>query len=425
LFREIGNRAATDLVQTSQASRAARALARAPLKYRDTPLDTSLAIGGDEKSIDEEIKRLQGRGKDKLGSIDGLDQTADERERRGVKWLVWQYFESGKARNEEIHAVLTVDVHIDVKTQVTTSRQVMYRLTFKPGKGDTKVSVTRVTPKGVNTTDVDALDLTAVNGFPGATATPTAIHDWVAKRFPALAKVQPKKDEAAAAYVARLAAERVKQASTDAWFKTNYDITILTGDDAADRLQKVHGFTKEAVMDTKDVEPGTRLALEQALEPLGDTFLGELRGLRIARQQVHLVPLGSHTPKEDPTAYGFTAQSDKERTTILFDLINHQETLFVGSTHVRSRKAMSILHELGHAVSRAGPTNLQNEFNAKFVGAGAKKKLEAPTSYGRSDAEKEFFPEAFALYHVDPDYVRRELPDVAAFFDKATGVTKD
>jgi hypothetical protein len=86
---------------------------------------------------------------------------------------------------------------------------------------------------------------------------------------------------------------------------------------------------------------------------------------------------------------------------------------------------MSILHELGHAISKAGSTDLQKEFNAAFVGSKAKKALEAPTSYGRSDPAKEFFPEAFALYHLDPEYLRRELPDVAKFFDKASGVSKE
>jgi hypothetical protein len=285
--------------------------------------------------------------------------------------------------------------------------------------------VTRVTPKGVRTTDVNKLDLTAVNGLPGATATASQIHDWAAKRFPALAKIQPKKDETASLYVARLDAERVKQASTDAWFTSNYDITFLTGGQAAERLQKVHGFSKEALMSMKDVEAETRLALEQALEPLGDVFLGQLRGLKVARQQARLVPPNSKAPNEDPSTFGVTHQDGKERTTILFDLINNQETLFVGTSQIRSRKAMSILHELGHAISKAGSTDLQKEFNATFVDSKSKTRLEAPTSFGRSDPGKEFLPEAFALYHLDPEYVRRELPDVAKFFDKASGVSKE
>jgi hypothetical protein len=419
LFRVVGNRAASNLVQTARASGGPRLVARAPLKYRDTPLDTSLPTGGDEKAIDKEIQALQDRAKDKLGAIEGLDQAPDDNERRGVKWLIWQYFTSAHARSEEIHAVLTTNVHIDAKSGTTTSRQVMYRLTFKPGKSATDVSVTRVTPKGAGTTDVNALDLSAVNGFPGATAKPDQIHDWAAKRFPALAKIEPKKGEDAAAYVARLDAERVKQASTDAWFTANYGITFLSGADAAERLQKIHGFSQEAVMSMKDVEPETRLALEQALEPLADTFLGELRGLKVARQQVRLVPPTSKSAQEDPSAYGVTHQDGTERTTILFDLINNQETLFVGTSHIRSRKAMSILHELGHAISKVGSTDLQKAFNDELVGPKSKKKLEAPTSYGRSDPGKEFFPEAFALFQLDPEYVRRELPDVAAFFDKA------
>jgi hypothetical protein len=420
LFRVVGNRAASDLVQITRASGAPRAVARAPLTYRDTPLDTSLPTGGDEKAIDKDIRALQDQAKDKLGVIEGLDQAPDENERRGVKWLIWQYFTSAHARSEEIHAVLTTGVHIDAKAGTTTSRQVMYRLIFKPGKSATDVSVTRVTPKGAGTTDVNALDLTAVNGFPGAAAKLGQIHDWAAKRFPALAKIEPKKGEDAAAYVARLGAERVKQASSDAWFTANYDITFLSGTDAAERLQKIHGFSQDAVMSTKDVEPETRLALEQALEPLGDTFLGELRGLKVARQEVRRVPPTSKSTREDPSAYGVTHQDGTERTTILFDLINSQETLFVGTSHIRSRKAMSILHELGHAIRTAGSTDLQKDFNAEFVSAKSKKKLEAPTSYGRSDPGKEFFPEAFALFQLDPEYVRRELPDVAAFFDKAS-----
>jgi len=120
LFRVVGNRAASDLVRSARASGAAHTVARVPLRYRDTPLETSLPIGGDEKAIDKEIQALHDQSKDKLGAIQGLDQAPDESERRGVKWLIWQYFASGHARSEEIHALLTVDVHIDRATGATS-----------------------------------------------------------------------------------------------------------------------------------------------------------------------------------------------------------------------------------------------------------------------------------------------------------------
>jgi hypothetical protein len=77
---------------------------------------------------------------------------------------------------------------------------------------------------------------------------------------------------------------------------------------------------------------------------------------------------------------------------------------------------MTALHEMGHAVSATD--SVQAAFNTKFVNARAKVHTASVTWYAESDRPGEFFPEAFAIYNQDPEWMRVNLPPMFAWFEE-------
>jgi hypothetical protein len=73
---------------------------------------------------------------------------------------------------------------------------------------------------------------------------------------------------------------------------------------------------------------------------------------------------------------------------------------------------MQILHELGHAVSYR-TAGLETAFGTRFA------QTPSATAYGRSGHTEEF-PEAFALYHADPDYLHDEMEEMYTWIDQAS-----
>jgi hypothetical protein len=72
---------------------------------------------------------------------------------------------------------------------------------------------------------------------------------------------------------------------------------------------------------------------------------------------------------------------------------------------------MTFAHELGHVVSYAPGAHQAFDQLVK------QKNLKPITWYADSDPPKEFFPEAFALYYADPEWLRSNWPDLFKFFD--------
>jgi hypothetical protein len=73
---------------------------------------------------------------------------------------------------------------------------------------------------------------------------------------------------------------------------------------------------------------------------------------------------------------------------------------------------MSILHELGHALSEhagVGPV---------FRAWVRRNPQTPPTWYAASAVDTELFPEAFALYHTEPAFLRRHDPGLSAWLDE-------
>lgn len=54
---------------------------------------------------------------------------------------------------------------------------------------------------------------------------------------------------------------------------------------------------------------------------------------------------------------------------------------------------------------------------AKFTNAKSKLNAAPVTWYAKPQPSTEFFPEAFAIYNLDPEWMRINLPDMATWFD--------
>jgi hypothetical protein len=401
----------------------ARVVARQPRNYRDEPIG-SPDYSTPESDVDDAITRLHRKRTDVLGTITGLDAVTDADERRRVKYLIQTYFETGGARHEEIDAVVTIRGKIAADTTIgakpARDRTVLFTLRFTRRKtgGPSDVEVVRI-----GELDLTRLDISHVAGFPGPKATTAQLASWAGKRFPSLAGTTPKPKESSAAYLTRLDAERTKGSSTPAWFKANYGIEILAAATADTRIAAMPGFADRARRaGLKDWEPERLPLVELALEPVGDVFRGRLRDVGLARQDVKLNLVGRRVVT-DSHAVGLTLGAmGKGRVVIFYDsLVAIDGVQFVGGTQgARSASAMKILHEFGHAEGAGDSTDPVKRFNELFVApprSSSRKPTTAPTAYGRSDPGAEFFAEAFALFHGDPEYLQAELPEVFKFFE--------
>lgn len=174
-----------------------------------------------------------------------------------------------------------------------------------------------------------------------------------------------------------------------------------------------------------------RKALAMAFDMLSDAEMDVVRGLAFKR-------LGL-SPDGDPDKAALYTLEGCQGAILLFSSgVRSDRYRFVGEpTRPRSAVLHALVHEMGHAfdmdeardafcaaqrargdkrraladdASRAGKRGAVLEaYLAVLAGA------PAPTDYGRS-SEKESFAESFALFHVDPEALKRVLPKVHAWF---------
>ena len=188
-------------------------------------------------------------------------------------------------------------------------------------------------------------------------------------------------------------------------------------------------------------DPWDRVALgvvERALDVLSEPERALVADVVFRRE--------AKAPPELPQATALYHES-REATVSLFDRAMLPSARFIGSPSAPwPMSAKTVVHELGHALS-ARPRRRMRELIAQRQGrtisveaktrfealgvelfdqdspaARAFAKLRPPsrgvTPYGRTSVE-ESFAEAFALYHLDPDALRRIDPAVHAWFAEA------
>jgi Domain of unknown function (DUF4157) len=334
-----------------------------------------------------------------------------------VKFAVWQYFQSG-TRNAEVDAI--------VPLPGTPTRRIFYTLKFHGTTND--VDVVRVGEEGTaGQVELAKLtvDLARIPDYAAHSSDVKTLSAWLKSRYPAI------KPAGADVPAMKAAAEKAIEAAVvgSDWFKNNYGMEELSQSAARTRLISAQQFDGPQAADTKDFVPDERRLVERALEALGDPLLARLRGVPIARQKVFIEARGrgkARTYSPDPGTSGLTLTNTRSvggrvtsvtQTITFYDnwFTNDQRLFTGGARTVAPASEETPLHEFGHVIG--GQEGIENAFKAKFTASKATLKTAPITWYAKSNPSSEFFPEAFALFHADPEWMKANLPDMFAWFE--------
>jgi hypothetical protein len=160
--------------------------------------------------------------------------------------------------------------------------------------------------------------------------------------------------------------------------------------------------------------------VEMAVQLLSDAVLGLVRGVNLVRQAVGIARRGRSFVRQ-PTTSGEAFRDGSDKTVAIYDNITlNDQALFIGdksgSTVTASPlSAMTVVHELGHVTGWSA--GMLAEFNKRFVGAAATLRTAPMTWYAATAQDTEFFPEAFAIYNADPEWMRTNLPEMFKWFE--------
>ncbi|MBI2753361.1 MAG: DUF4157 domain-containing protein [Betaproteobacteria bacterium] len=362
--------------------------------FIDTPPKGYAAKDG----VDLEFDKQRDKKSDKLGQISGVD-TLPADEQLSVKYVVWQYF-AGGTRNKE------VDVTLPVAHKTTN---VYYTLRFRPNND---VDVERVgEPDSNEKLKATGMNITRVEGFAN-NSTDAAFGPWVKGRYPSVkvtGSTLPEKQDS-------VNKDMQANSGDPAWFFDNYQMTVLDDKAGAARLTGTHRLDALQTADMKKFQPDELKTLEFALETMSDAELKLLKDIRWARQKALLQFEGKGkarklVTKSKTSGETFTTGSDK--TIVIYDNVTvNDKALFMGGKGgVRETAVETYTHELGHALA---PQNKIEESFAAFV---KKKKINPITWYAASKPATESFPEAFAYYQSDPEWMQTNLPEMFAWFE--------
>lgn len=339
-----------------------------------------------------------------LGAIKGLDKVPKD-ELVSVKAAIHQYFGPGSAKAE-------VDIVLPI---ANTTRNVHYTLRFRSPGNEVEVERLGVQgAKGLYMLDDQALNIGRANGYAAASGNETSLKSWLGKRYPAI--------KVTANNVAGIIVEANKTLETEAgkvdWYTKNYKIDVLDAAGGESRLLATHAsqVNKAQTAGMKDFTTDELHRLEFAMMPMSDTTIGQLGGVKMLRQTAALKLTGSgnkQTVTPEPKTAGLTWQNGGERTVGIFDnAFANDEYLFAGGTRgIRPASTMTFTHELGHALETQG--GIEAAF-AKFV---KDRKIKPMTWYAGSKPASETFPESFAIYQNDPEWMETNLPDLFSWFE--------
>jgi len=370
---------------------------------------------------------------DTLGAITGIG-TVPEGERGAVKFAIGQYFRSQPSADASKQRTGTRNAEVDAVVPIQRfgglprGRKVLYTFRFTPNAKNARiqdVAVQRIGEEGVDAGVSVSLtprgSLARVNGFAdhavGATEADKvkSLVEWLKIRYHGLTP-------AAAATVADLQKDVDGQmragSKSPTWFDDNYGIKILTKADAIEWMDKKLGMrATEDRKDIQDFESHELPLLEYVLERMSDGTLSRFREVRLIRQKVYFEFVTKGVFEMRERVAGVTHGGATTRTIRLFDAAtDNPEALFLGGLGpdrkpmTMAGSALPFAHELGHVVSDPG---VQKAFDRLVKDKGIK----PLTWYAASNVPNELFPEAFALYYADPEWLQNNWPDLFNFFD--------
>lgn len=369
----------------------------------------------------EKLRRTTRAAGDRLGTVT-LPAGMPADEVIPVKLVVQAYFTATPpARNTEVDAIIPIG---------SGTSTALYQVRFE---AQNNVTVTRLGIAGTSAGEINMrrIDVTRVNGFPGATASDSALRTWFTTRYPgagaltspqpataAPAAGQPAPSNPNAVLITEMNTKISAGISAATWFSSNYGITVLGGAVLATRLQSVHSVDPTLLTDTKNFDATDFTSLEIALQTLSTADITNLRGINIGRKTASFSGSGTTWAAGTATQYGFTLSHTSggtmQRTTVYFDSITaSDDVLFRGSTAANALpdSSMNMLHELGHGTGfQAGIETAFNAWRAAHMA-----QAPAPTWYAAS-ATSEVFPEFYGLFHTDPRALCGRAPQVYAWF---------
>ena len=373
-------------------------------KVTDALTGTGTPASGyhDKTYVDIELEQLQSKKKNKLGTITGLSSLPKD-EISSVKYTIWQYFEFGKVTQSELDVIIPV---------ANTKRSVYYTLRFDTKTND--VEVERVGEAGKAKVKPDELDISRVQDFSNQSKDVATFSAWLKKRYPGVSVSGKTLAELQTSINKTLQSASAKPD----WFRKNYGIEILDTTTGDTRMDKIHGWSSARRTGIKDYSSFELSKLEMTLQAMSLPVLRHLKSVRMVRQE-NFLKKKKTVYVADTMIYGYTVNKGSDTTVLMFDSFNNSDkNLFTGGKlGVRSASTVSFAHELGHAIDyNAG---IASKFNA-FV----KKVSIKPVSWYGATGRSEEFPEAFAFYHSDPEWMKANLPKMFTWFETLTTTGK-
>jgi hypothetical protein len=341
--------------------------------------------------------------RDKLGAVTGIAQLPVE-ERLPAKYAIWQYFGVG-TQHAEVDAIVPVP---------DNDKRALLTLRFD---ANNDVSVRRIGEDRNGSWLRHVGDIRQTNGFAANSTDASKLTAWLKKRYPAATIAGNSVSELANS----IAAEIRLKSGTPAWFKENYGIDILAAGEAQSQLSGQFQFKAQQLAGLQDFTPSELQMLEVTLEKMSDRLVSRFRGLKMARQKTAVEMIGVASAKlaiNNPAEAGFALLRGNDRLIAIFDSSRlNSESLFIGGTgsggtvEVADEEFMAFAHELGHILS-AMPGAREG-----FNGVVKTKEIKPVTWYAAANPKDEFFPEAFALYLGDPEWLKGNRPDLFNLFE--------
>lgn len=206
------------------------------------------------------------------------------------------------------------------------------------------------------------------------------------------------------------ASEIMHSSLNAAWFEDNYGIFVLDSQAASEWMSDQ---TSESSQSDKGLESfiyEDLLALELSLQQIGRPAIDSLKGVRLVRKQQRVLPMRT-SGLTGSLQSGLTLADDSKTTIIIYDAAYlNDATLWTGHSTPWPLQAWTIVHEFGHVLAQQRVSQL--EFVSQFSQQAAKY-----TWYASSTAATEAFPEAFALYILETDWLRDRNPELVKWFD--------
>jgi hypothetical protein len=340
-------------------------------------------------------------------AVTGIGALA-QRERIAVKNVIVGYLQSG-TRSAEADIVLPVG---------SAGEDMLYTLRFLSGRNEVTVESLGSAADLLPATGPRS-DVRHIPGYPIG-ANRAQVLQWLHKRYPVLSVHGKTADEVVAS--ADRAVER--QSTTVHWFEANYQIAVLDVEAADRRLAKVHGRASQQRGGLREFDATELRALEVVLQRFGERGLALLRGTAFVRQRAtsEASPFGDPANRVQIAGHTFTRSTKPqagnphrqfEATVVIYDAA-HAPHRFIGGRRpdgllrVYPSVAQVIAHELAHVIDQRAP--VQREFDALVTAAD----VHPFTRYAASNPKTEFFPEACALYLLDPAWVNDNHPELYA-----------